>query len=192
MANIGSSQGSTPPAPTDKDSLLGYNNTPQDRSSRQPDKINGLLPTYFKLELDRASTMTYFCQNVNLPGVSVSMIPQPTQFVPIPRSGSVEYEELTMQFLVDEDLSNWLEIYNWMMSITTEENFDDIEDAPQHYSDANLFVLNSAMKPNIRIQFKNIIPKNLSGLEFDSTASAPEPLTANVTFQYTSYDIHVI
>lgn len=192
MTTIGSSTGKTPIPPSDKDALFGFSKTNTDRSTRQPDKINGLMPTYFKMELDRCSTMTYFCQNVNLPGLSIIMIPQPTQFITIPRSGLPEYEALTMQFLVDEDLSNWLEIYNWMMSITTEEDFAEIEDAPHHYSDANLFILNSAMQPNLRVQFKNIIPETLSGLEFDSTSSSPEPLTANVTFKYTTYDIHNI
>jgi 7-cyano-7-deazaguanine synthase in queuosine biosynthesis len=118
------------------------------------------------------------------------MIDQPTRFVSIPHSaGAVEFEDLTVSFIVDETLDNWLEIYNWMRSASNTKDFKEYEDSKEHYVDATLTVLNSSMTPQIRVEYENIIPTSLSALEFDSTVSTPEALIASATFKYTTYEI---
>jgi hypothetical protein len=183
----------SPSGPTSSGQLVGYDHIDFDSSStssRMPEKLNGLLPTYFKFELKRTPYTTYFCQSVNLPSISVNTVRQPTgRFVDIMHTGMPEYSELTVQFLVDEDMTNWLEIYNWLISTTTDDNTNDYEETKNHYSDATLIILNSAMKPNVKVQFKNILPREISGVEFDSTVVGTEPLIATANFTYTTYDI---
>ena len=118
------------------------------------------------------------------------MIPESTRFVDIPHSaGSPEFEDLTINFMVDEELTNWIEIWNWIRTISNTQDHTEYIEADQHYSDATLSLLNSSMTPKIRVEFRNIIPTSISALEFDSTVSNPDPLIATATFRYTTYEI---
>jgi len=172
------------------DILFGYDGLTTDFVNREVKNLNPLYPTYFQFSLARTPLLTYFCQGVNLPGIELGMIDQPTRFVSIPHSaGAVEFEDLTVSFIVDETLDNWLEIYNWMRSASNTKDFKEYEDSKEHYVDATLTVLNSSMTPQIRVEYENIIPTSLSALEFDSTVSTPEALIASATFKYTTYEI---
>ena len=180
--------GGTGSGPSD---LPGYEGTTQDYASRTPDSLNPLLPTYFQFSMKRTPAVTYFCQGVNLPGIEVASIEQPTTFRGIPHSpGIPDYDDLTINFIVDENLSNWLEIYNWMDSTVAAKATQNYEkDVREHYSDATLTILNSAMQPNLRVEFHNILPISLSALEFDSTTTTPESLIATAVFNFTTYSI---
>tara|TARA_Y100000593_G_C4221500_1_gene292114 strand:- start:280 stop:894 length:615 start_codon:yes stop_codon:yes gene_type:complete len=172
------------------DHLYGYDGLTQDYLARQPDTLNPLLPTYFQFSIKRCPNVTYFCQSVNLPGINITPIPQPTRFVSIPHApGIPEFDDLVINFIVDENLTNWLEMYNWMKTTVTTKDHKDYDSAPEHYTDASLTILNSAMKPKIRVEFFNCLPTNLSALEFDSTTTNPDALIANATFKFTTYEI---
>ena len=158
--------------------------------TRQPDNLNPLLTTYFQFSMKRCPHVTFFCQSANLPGISVSVIEQPTRFVNIPHAPGVpEFEDLSITFMVDEELNNWLELYEWIRSTVHTDDYKEYENAPNHYTDATLTLLNSAMNPKIRIEFFNLLPTSLSALEFDSTTTNPEALVGNATFRYTNYEI---
>lgn len=158
--------------------------------TRQPDNLNPLLTTYFQFSMKRCPHVTFFCQSANLPGISVSVIDQPTRFVNIPHAPGVpEFEDLSITFMVDEELNNWLELYEWIRSTVHTDDYKEYENAPNHYTDATLTLLNSAMNPKIRIEFFNLLPTSLSALEFDSTTTNPEALVGNATFRYTNYEI---
>jgi len=187
---IGSGKGASEiPGPT-SDQLFGYDNLHLNVGERQPDNLNPLYPTYFQFTIKRTPSITYFCQGVNLPGMSLNMIPQTTRFVDIPHSaGSPEFEDLNINFMVDETLSNWIEIWHWMRTISNTKDHIEYIDTEEHYSDATLSILNSSMTPKIRIEFRNIIPTNISSLDFDSTITNPDALIASATFNYTTYEI---
>lgn len=186
---IGSGDITSPSGPT-SDQLFGYDKLHLSAEQRQPKNLNPLYPTYFQFTLKRTPTITYFCQGANLPGMNINMIPQATRFVDIPHSaGSPEFDDLTINFMVDEELTNWLEIWNWIRTISNTKDHTEYIDADEHYSDATLSLLNSSMTPKIRVEFRNIIPTSISALEFDSTVSNPDPLIATATFKYTTYEI---
>ena len=179
----------TPAGPT-ADELAGYEGITFDFLSRQPANLNPILPTYFQFSMKRCPHVSFFCQSANLPGVSLSVVEQPTRFRSIPHTPSTfEYEDLTINFLVDEEMKNWLEMYDWMKSTVTRKDHEEIEDTTDHYTDASLTLLNSAMQPQLRVQFFNMLPVELSSLEFDSTTPTPEPLVATASFRYTTYEI---
>lgn len=182
----------TPAGPTG-DQLAGYDPSSglsADFLTRQPDNLNPLLPTYFQFSMKRCPHVTFFCQSANLPSISVSVINQPTRFVNIPHApGIPEFDDLTINFIVDEELTNWMELYEWIRSTVHTDDHREYEKANEHYTDATLTILNSAMNPKIRVEFYNLLPVNLSGLEFDSTTTSPDALIGTATFRYTNYEI---
>ena len=158
---------------------------------RQPENSNFLLPTGFKFTLQRIPSVTYFCQSCNIPSFSFSEILQPTRFNPAKHPGrGYDFGDLDISFLVDEDMKNYLEIYDWMKSMgNAEDHIEYEENTKIHYSDASITILNSAMNPNLSVNFRNMFPKSLSGIDFSSTASDTEPILVTATFAYTSFEV---
>ena len=91
-------------------------------------------------------------------------------------TGTIQYEELTIAFLVDEYLKNWMEIYNWLTGQPS-------------YTSGVLTILSSSMNPTIEAHFKQLFPVSLTALQFDSTTTDPIYHQASVSFKYTEYTI---
>jgi hypothetical protein len=164
----------------------------------QPTNLNFLSPLGFKLTLARAPTTVFFLQNISIPGISMSETYQPTPFVKIPRPGDhIDYAELSVTFKVDEDLKNWLEVYNWMLSLGFPDNFDQYKRLGKAAkgseetvsSDINVTILNSAMNPNVEFQFKDAFPTTISQLDLGSTSTDVDYVSATATFRYRVYEI---
>jgi len=164
---------------------------------RQPDNNNYLSSNYFQIEITRLPTVTYFCQSASIPSLTLTPVEQPTAFGLRPKfvGGQYSFEDLVVNFIVDEQMKNWYEVYEWMRSIGNMEKYSDTIDRTQtgdFFSDITLTVTNSAYKPQYYVRFKDAFPIGLSSLEFNSSSTENEPIIASATFSYTSYDITTI
>jgi len=163
-------------------------------SDRQPETDNYLVINAFKFHLERIPTVTYFCQKANLPSLTFNFLEQPTKFgTRLQHAGTqFEFEDLVVNFIIDEEMKNWLEIFNWMRSMGNVEDFTEYVPVEQHTSDAELIILSNAYRPKYAVTFKNVFPTNISGIDFDSATTETEPILATATFRYRSYDINPI
>ena len=172
---------------------------------------NYLSPTGFYFTVNRAPLVGYFGTQVNVPGLDLSVATQPNFLRDIPRPGEkIEFGDLTLTFLVDEDLVNYMEIQKWMRGLGFPESLDQIydwqtEEKPQNYpanyrdeadlnlfSDGTLLIYNSVDNPNFKVIFQNLFPNSLSPLQFDSKVTDVQYLSATVTFKYTIYNIEPV
>ena len=81
----------------------------------QPTNLNQLNVVSFETNFLRIPGVNYFCQRINIPGISLSSSVISTPFANIPIEGDVlEFEDLSIGFIVDEDMQNYLELYNWL------------------------------------------------------------------------------
>ena len=180
----------------------------QNPYERQIENRNYMSPLGFKLILSKTPKVDFLCQSANIPGISMGTAVQSTYLKDIPVPGDkVLYEDLTIRFLVDEKMENYLAIYKWITGLGYPESFgqykqlqkDDfrnstvteaIED-PRffEFSDATLQVLSSNYKPSIHVNFKDAFPISLSTLEFDASIRDYNYFTAQTTFKYTIFDI---
>ena len=164
--------------------------TPQKTLKNFPTSINYLQQPAFRFDIQRLPFVSYYCQRVNLPGISVGSVDFPTKGLRrIPVSGDIVYNNLSVEFFVDEDLLNWLEVMRWLRSIANSEDFDEYNGFGNSYSNATLIILNSAMNANYKVEFKDIVPTSLTDINFDSTVSDISPVTATVEFEYTTHTI---
>lgn len=168
--------------------------------NRTPVNTNYLQPTKFTLTFSRMPTVTYFCQEINLPGVSTGQAPInfPGQQVYAP-GNQLKYNDLNVVFTINEDMQSWKEVYNWLLSfasplgtdqrnlLTQEQNSGGIKNK-EYYSDATLTILSALNNPVVRINFINIFPISLSDLQFDTKLSADTILTASSTFVYERFE----
>ena len=124
----------------------------------------------------------------------------PTPFVPIPTTGKLTYSPLDIVFRLNEDMTDYLEIYNWMVALASPVDFtaykalqDTQPGATQAlYSDINLQIMNSSMNSNISITFYDAFPVSIGDIEFNSTDTSVNYIECSVEFKYLRYDITVL
>jgi hypothetical protein len=165
---------------------------------------NFLSPVGFKFTLNRAPKVAFFGNSTNIPGMTLGIAVQPTYLKDIDIPGDkITFNDLTLRFLVDENLENYVEIQNWIRGIGYPESLSeiynwqknnsvmDVQDKSQMnlYSDATLTVLTSSNNSNFQVKFSDVFPYSITDLQFDATDSDIDYLTAEVTFKYTIYNI---
>ena len=169
---------------------------------------NYMSPLGFKLILTKTPKVDFLCQSANIPQISMGTAVQPTYLKDIPVPGDkVLYDDLTVRFLVDEKMENYLAIYKWITGLGYPESLGQYEQLKKddnrtnrmisdqgdplyfQYSDATLQVLSSNYRPSVLINFKDAFPISLSTLEFDVSQRDYNFFTASVTFKYTIFNI---
>jgi hypothetical protein len=165
---------------------------------------NFLSPIGFKFVLNKAPKVAFFSNTSNIPDLTLGVTEQPNYLRNIPVPGEkIEFGDFNLRFLVDEDLSNYMEIQNWIRGIGFPENLKEIYDlqkttqgvsnkeSPMNniYSDGTLEVLNSNKNINFKVVFKDLFPYSLTSLDFDATNEDLNYFTAEVSFKYTMYNI---
>jgi hypothetical protein len=167
-----------------------YNTNPT-----QPLNTNFLTNNKFKFIISRCPTVTYFCQRANIPSLSfgVSTQAQPGG-ISIRRPGTAyQYEDLQVGFIVNEDMTNWLEIYEWIkkLGISYDSTVEVIDDM-QMVATGLLLITDSKYKPSIAIRYMNMFPTFLGGIDLDSALPDTDPIVSTATFSYTHYEIEIL
>lgn len=171
--------------------------------AKQLENRNYLSPIGFKFILDHAPKVDFTCNRVNLPGINFGVAVQSNYLKMIDHPGDhLVYEDLSIDFLIDENMENYLEIYNWMIGLgypETVQQFSDVqnkfmkdpqnEDFPEQ-SEATLIILNSNYQPSFKIKYRGVFPIALTPLEFDARERDYNYFTSRVTFKYTMFNIY--
>jgi hypothetical protein len=169
----------------------------------EPSNRNFLSITGFKFILNRCPKVDFFCNRANIPTVSLGSAVQSTYLRNIPVPGDkLEYEDLQLDFLVDENCENYLQVYDWITGLGFPESlqqYDDLKRNSRFYpsedplynerSDGTLMILNSNYQPSLKVIFKDLFPVSLSGIPFSAVETEERYFTATVSFKYTIYDV---
>ena len=162
---------------------------------------NFLSPTGFQFSLSKEPKVSFFCTSARIPELSLQTSIQPTYLKDVEVPGEkLTYGDLTLRFLVDEDMENYMAIHNWLTGLGFPETTQDFKDLTtdeqglpnqlkEQFSDGSLTILNSNYRANSIVKFKDMFPISLSSLEFDTSATDIQYFTAEVTFKYTIYNI---
>lgn len=145
-----------------------------------------ITPSRFKLIIDsyKYPNTEFTVTNVEMPNVSAtpSVINGRQRNMP-GMPDKIEYGELNITFLINENMTNYLEMHDWIFGLVKEV------DDRKKTRDLTLIVLNSNNNPVRTIRFIDAFPTNLAGSTFDVTASDATYLTSTVTFVYSYYTI---
>jgi len=164
---------------------------------------NFLSPVGFKFTLSKEPKVAFYCNSARIPEITLSVLQQPTYLKDIDVPGNkLQYGDLSLRFLVDENLENYMAIHNWLTSLGSSETLEDYRDlitpsndvnlpldSKQAFSDGSLYILNSSYNTTAIVKFKDLFPVSLSSLEFDSTQTDVQYFTSEVSFKYTIYNI---
>ncbi|BCU98963.1 MAG: hypothetical protein CM15mV24_1880 [Bellamyvirus sp.] len=177
--------------------------TALERSRGTPlDNRNFLAPTGFKFSLKRSPGVAFFCNQANIPSLDLGVATQPSYLKDIDVPGDkVQFGDLTIRFLVDEDLMNYMEIQNWIRGLGFPESLQEfkrledeavgsvVSDGDNIYSDGTLQILSSNLVAKFNVNFKDLFPVSLSTITFDATDTDIDYFTAEATFKYTIYTL---
>ena len=178
--------------------------SPADRPGTPIENRNFLSPTGFKFALKRSPAAAFFCNQANIPSLDLGIAQQTSYLKDIDIPGDkIVFGDLTLRFLVDEDLFNYMEIQNWIRGLGYPEKLSQLKDLSEDgkvksrfgqsgeniYSDATLQILSNSLIPKFQIMFKDVFPYSLSTITFDATDTDIEYFTADVSFKYTIYDM---
>jgi hypothetical protein len=159
-----------------------------------------LSPLGYQLAINKIPNTILNVVSANIPGITVEDSELQTPFKIIRYPDKVVYNDFVVRFKIDEDMSNYIEIFNWMLLVGRPEQFSNPNpDAlfpndiySNYYSDGTLIILNSANKPNIEVRFKDLFPVVIGDIEFTSQESDVMYLDATVSFRCLSFTIHKV
>ena len=185
-----------------------------DASTFQPTVFDYAGGTTWRLSINRIPKVTWFLTSAQLPGVNLgqAMIPTPLLDQQLP-GDKLTFEPLNITFLVDEELQNYRELWEWIVGIgfpeqhpqytnvlgasgrsTTYSRPSDADGRLQStpsdsalFSDGTLIVYNSKNIPKLKVYFKDMYPTSLSALEYSNADTDVEYLSGIITFNYLYY-----
>ncbi len=155
---------------------------------------NFMSPIEFVVVVKRLPNVQFFTQTVNIPSISMQLIEQSNPFKPIPVPGDrAIYGDLSLSFMIDESMSNYIEVHNWIKGLTFPNNFEQNADLKSSqyglFTDISIIIMNSHKNPNINVSFRDCFPVNLSDVTLDTTQSDVVYPQATVTFTFKDFTI---
>lgn len=174
-----------------------------------PTTYDYLRPNAFRFSIKDLPNTSFLCQSANLPALQIGYAVQSTPFVDIPTIGDkINFGDFTIRFLISEDMSNYLELYRWLIALGFPEDYNQFsafvnkrpsgfplrstsagKDELLAYSDGTLTILDSTNNPKVNIIFKSMFPISLEALDFDVASQSLEYFTAIASFRYTVFEV---
>ena len=161
---------------------------------------NFLSGVAFKFSLTKFPKVDFFSNSARIPELSLELAQQSSYLKNIAVPGErLTFGDFTLRFLVDENMENYLSVYNWLKGlgfpesgkqfkdITTDS--DGIRDPKEAFCDGTLSILNSNYREVAKVKFNALFPVSITSLDFDATNTDVQYFTAEATFKYTVYKI---
>ena len=170
--------------------------------AKVPSNINPLSPTGFRLHISNLPEMEFFCQEVNIPDITLGEVnfDNPLSRTPLP-GDKLDFGNLEVQFLVDEDMKNYKAVWNWMIGLGFPRNWTDYQNysnrtnqiqqnkgVSKDTTDATLAILTNNSNQNIIINLRGLFPVSLGGLTFSSTDGDVNFLVGRASFAFDYYE----
>jgi len=144
-----------------------------------PSTFNHLDNVKFKFQIHRIPNVNYWVQSLTLPAIQQeqSVLPGMRRDIPIPGQ-KIEFENLIVNFMVDQNLDNYFEVYSWFQVIQTAGNINEmISDCSIHFLDGN----NNVQRT---VDVVGAYPLIMTELSLNSDDSDVVPVQCSITFTY--------
>ena len=167
---------------------------------KQIQNRNFLSGVAFKFNLAKFPKVDFFSNSARIPELNLELTTQPSYLKNIDVPGErLTFGDFTLRFLVDENMENYISVYDWLTGLgfpeTTKEFADLIKDKDgqrdpkEAFCDGTLRILNSNYREVAQVKFNDLFPTSLTSLDFDATNTDVQYFTAEATFKYTLYKI---
>ena len=118
----------TPTIAINQGTHTGLNTAAQSSS-----ELDYLHPNGFKFQVHNIPHVAFFCQGANIPDISMGFPVQTTPLSDIPYPGDkIAFGDLNIRFLIQEDMTNYKELYDWMIGLGSQKNTHSIQTTSRH------------------------------------------------------------
>ena len=120
--------------------------------------------------------------------------------VPVP-GDHLTYDLLHVRFLVDEEMNNYIAIYNWLIALGFPQSYQQyinyvsanqsgvLSELAKNYSVGTMQILGNTNNVVRTVTFNDLFPVSISTLDFQSTNQDVLYLQADATFRFSYYTI---
>lgn len=156
---------------------------------------NYFSPLEFRISIKRLPNVEFFTQQAAIPSINSTPIERATRFNKVFQTpDQVTFSNLDLSFIVDEDMNNYMEIFDWMILSSFPDNhqqYNQLSTQPDVlFSDISLLIMNSKKNANIEVAYKNCFPISLGDVQLDTTESDVVYPRVTASFQYDSFTIN--
>ena len=151
------------------------------------------LPHITGVSLNKIKNFTINGNSAILPGLSISAVDYAWQGgkIKLP-DARTEFNNLTVSYLIDEDLNNWKLFFYWILQYNNNKD-KYVEDPNNIVCDAFLVYYNNWLKkPVLKMKFINIFPIAISDIELTTKTDGSEVIEGHVTFALDRYELQDI
>ena len=139
----------------------------------------------YKVEIPAAPEFNYFIQTIQLPAMTMGGIDTPYRdWQGAMPSDRIDFDPLSFSYLVSEDYSNYLYIYDWLLYIRNNDH-----SPATVFKDINFYILNNNKMINRIFVFHGCFPTYLGEIDFDSSVTDTTSIINTVTFRYQYFEL---
>lgn len=151
---------------------------------------NQFKPNNYKLEIIDydydAKSVNFFIQDTSIPGLILQPVlvkhPDNTYWP----NNIIEFEQFTAQMILNEDLSNYEYLYNWMLRLR------DNDDVKSEMRTIHLFTLGNSKMPLKLIKFHQAWPSGIGNIPLQYSSIDSTPVITSISFAYQYFEIEKI
>ena len=185
---------------------------------RQPEVFDYSQSNQFKVFMPIFPTTEWFVVRANVPSVTLGTADRYTPFVTIQMVGDhITYGDFNLTFIVDENLKNYMEMYNWVKNIgfpfehkqfnkLDRPDFSDRSGGQKYnpetdtyskahdsdlYTDIILHIMSSKNNLVATCEIYEAFPTTLGSIEYSQQETDMTYAQCEVGFAYTWFDVKV-
>lgn len=163
--------------------------------------VNYLNTQTFGFSSNICPSLKDYVTAVSIPGITLGEAQIETPFVARKEPGDkLIYSVLGITFLVDEDMKNWKEVYNWLTALGFPENFQQYGNfnnarrvnLKSVFDDLQIMIYSNQSLPILKVTFKDAFPVAIGDIPLSSQDTGVSMPICTVDFQYRSYDVEIL
>lgn len=126
----------------------------------------------------------------NIPGITLPPSYNPSPFSEGVTAGDkITWDDLTFEFLVDEKLENWREMYDWLIALGAPNDKSEQYLKDLRSTDISVIVFDAQNNAILNVKFADCVPISLSGIDMSEEVSDTQYKKATMSLAYHYYEM---
>lgn len=134
---------------------------------------------------DQSSNLLLNCNTVSIPGVSVNVAREHWQGAYLKYAmGNITFDSISVNFLVDEDISNWKTLFKWVTFANNNRDKFGIEWSENNSTGILEYYNNYMNKVVLKMTFNHIWCSGVGAIQLTTKTDGSQYLEANGVFEF--------